>query len=313
MFCSQELNTTFSDPVPPAPMHQNSWVDSLSTSSSSSSLSLACDTLAEWSPREMDDFFASFITIPGKDKPSPLPEPMLPSDDVFSTMVNSPMETSRQHSTSDCDCLTTALDLLGKSDTQPDFSSSSVRQGKTPTETLISENQSVASAVDNILQCSCAQDSQVLIILALVVSKVLGRYGRAARVGPSSQGGSPPLGPRSMPSMGMTRHRPSSMTMAHIHGEDSGRAAGQLVLGELHRALKLVNELAARLNASGSSSGSPEWMRRPGSAGPNGGSSLDPTSTVSFSPSMLDQLGSDLREQLKAVVATITGMLQGTA
>ncbi|KAF2158585.1 hypothetical protein M409DRAFT_30912 [Zasmidium cellare ATCC 36951] len=227
-------------------------------------------------------------------------------------MVTSPIDSALQHSTSDCDCLATALDLLGKSDSSPDYGSSSLKQARTPTETLIFENRSVATAVDNMLQRSCAHDSQVLIILAFVVSKVLGRYGRAARVAPLSQCGSPPQSPRTSSAFGQKRHPPSSMALAQIHGEDSCRAAGQLVLGELHRALKLVNELAARLNERGSRSSSPDWMRRSASAGLNG-EGLGQASTVSFSPTMLDHLGNDLRGQLKAVVATITGMLQGAA
>ena len=90
---------------------------------------------------------------------------------------------------------------------------------------------------------------------------------------------------------------------------DNSRATGQLVFGELHRALRLVNEVTARLRDHGSRCSSPDWTRGSSSVGSSRGS-LDEAGLVSFSPSMLDQLGSDLLEQLKIVMATITEMLQ---
>jgi hypothetical protein len=274
---------------------------------------LSLEILSEWSSRELDDFFATFVSVPGLDKLSPFPDGLLQADGMsHSDMTSSPPDSSPHHSISDCNCLTTALGLLGKSDSSAGNGFGPVKQSFSPTESLISENESVAVSVDNILQCSYARDSQVLIILALVVSKVLGRYLRAARVAPAVQGTIPPQSPRSSSAFAQNQYHQSGMAKAYVHGEDSVRTAGQLVLGELHRALKLVNRLAARLNERGSCCSTPDSIRGPSSAGLSQ-KGFDEASMVSFSSTMLDQLGTDLRAQLKSVVATITGMLQGAA
>lgn len=272
---------------------------------SSSSLSL---NIPEWSSRDLDDFFAAFFSESSLDKLPPIPEDVLQADSISRLeTTSSPPESSPHDSITDCNCLTTALGLLSKSDTSTYTGFGPEKQSFSPTESLISENESVAISVDNILQCSYAQDSQVLILLALVVSKVLDGYLRAARVAP---GAIQPQSSRS--SSAFTCPLSTEMANAYVHGEDSLRTAGQLVLGELHRALKLVNGLATRLNECGSYRSSPDWMRRSSSAGlsPTG---FDKSGAVSFSSAIMDQLGMDLRRQLKSVVATITRMLQGAA
>lgn len=278
-----------------------------------SSSSLPLEALSAWSSQELDDFFATFVSVPGLDKDSPFPDDLLQADGMsHSDMTSSPPDSSPHDSISDCNCLTTALGLLSKSEFSAENDFGAVKQTFSPTESLISENESVAISVDNILQCRYAQDSQVLIILALVVSKVLGRYLRAARVAPAVQGAITPQSPRSLSAFAQEQYHESGMAKAYVHGEDSVRTAGQLVLGELHRALKLVNGLAARLNERGSGCCTPDWMRGSNPAGLSQ-KGFDEEGLVSFSSKMLNQLGTDLRGQLKSVVATITGMLQGAA
>jgi hypothetical protein len=301
-------------PIDPAnlthPAHTPPHASPDPETASSSSLSL--DKLPEWSSRELDDFFATFDSDPslGLDQLSPFPDSSLQADGMsHSDTTSSPPDSSPHLSISDCNCLTTALGLLSKSNSSPDNSFGPVKRPFSPTESLISENESVAVSVDNILQCSYAQDSQILILLALVVSKVLDRYLRAARVAPALHGAIPPQSPRSSSALAQKQYHQSGMAKAYVQGEDSGRTAGQLVLGELHRALKLVNRLTARLNERGTFCTTPDWMRGLGSAGLSQ-KGFDENSMVSFSSIMLDQLGTDLRGQLKSVVATITGMLQ---
>ena len=278
-----------------------------------SSSSLPLEALSAWSSQELDDFFATFVSVPGLDKDSPFPDDLLQADGMsHSDMTSSIPDSSPHDSINDCNCLTTALGLLSKSEFSAENDIGAVKQTFSPTESLISENESVAISVDNILQCRYAQDSQVLIILALVVSKVLDRYLKAARVAPAVQGAITPQSPRSLSAFAQEQYHESGMAKAYVHGEDSVRAAGQLVLGELHRALKLVNGLAARLNERGSGCSTPDWMRRSNPAGLSQ-KGFDEEGLVSFSSKMLNQLGTDLRGQLKSVVATITGMLQGAS
>ncbi|KAH8653266.1 hypothetical protein BGZ60DRAFT_533446 [Tricladium varicosporioides] len=268
------------------------------------SSSLSLESVSDWSSRELDDYFATFNSVPGLYKLSPFPDGL--DGMSYSDLTSNPPDSSLHHSISDCNCLATALGLLGKSESS-DFGS--VKQSFSPTESLISENERVAVSVDNILQCRYSQDSQVLIILALVVSKVLDRYLRAARVAPAVQGVTP-QNLHSSSAFAQKQYPQSGMAKAYVHGEDSVRTAGQLVLGELHRALKLVHGLTARLNERGSGYSTPDWTRGTSPAGLSQ-KSFDEMSMISFSSTMLDQLGTDLRGQLKSVVATITGMLQG--
>ncbi|CAO2655479.1 Nn.00g105430.m01.CDS01 [Neocucurbitaria sp. VM-36] len=278
-----------------------------------SSSSLSLETLSEWNSQEFDDFFATFVSVPELDKRSPFSDGLLQADGMsHSDMLSSPPGFSTHHSSSDCNCLTTALGLLSKSASSAGNGFGPMTQSFSPTESLISENESVAVAVDNILQCTYAQDSQILIILALVVSKVLDRYLRAAKVIPAVQGAIPPQSPLSSSTFAEKQYHQSGMAKAYVHGEDSVRTAGQLVLGEFHRALKLVNGLVARLNERATCCSTSEWMRGSSSAG-LAQKSFDEASIVSFSSTMLDQLGMELRGQLKSVVATITGTLQGAA
>jgi len=268
------------------------------------SSSLSLESVSEWSSRELDDFFATSISVPGLDKLSPFPDGL--DGMSYSDLTSNPPGSSPHHSISDCNCLATALGLLGKSECS-DFGS--VKQSFSLTESLILVNESVAVSVDNILQCRYSQDSQVLIILALVASKVLDRYLRAARASPAVQGVIP-QNPHSSSAFAQKQYSQSGMAKAYVYGEDSVRTAGQLVLGEMHRALKLVHGLAARLNERGSGYSTPDWMRGTSPAGLSQ-KSFDEASMICFSSTVLDQLGRDLRGQLKSVVANITGMLQG--
>ncbi|KAF2258318.1 hypothetical protein CC78DRAFT_621925 [Lojkania enalia] len=318
----QSCFPTFS-PIEPITVNLSEPVDTAGAHASlgpeiDSSSSLSLETLSEWGSRELDDFFSPFISVPGLDTLSPFPDGFLgvQVDGMdHLDMTSSPTDSSLHHSISDCNCLSTALGLLAKSDSSAGNGFGPAKQSFSPTESLISENESVAISVDNILQCRYAQDSQVLIILALVVSKVLDRYLRAARVAPAAQEAISPQSRRPSSAFAQKLHHQSRMAKAYVHGEDSVRMAGQLVLSELHRVLKLVNALAARLNELGSGCSTLDWMRGggPSPAGLLSQQGFDEASMVSFSSTMLDQLGTDLRRQLKSVVATITGMLQGAA
>jgi len=275
------------------------------------------EMLSEWSSRDLDDFFATLVSVPSLDELSPFSD-LLQTDGMSSSEVASSTSDifsqpiiSSHHSVSDCNCLTTALGLLAKSESLADQGFGPGNPPFCPTESLILENERVVVSVDSILQCRHTHDSQVLIILALVVSKVLDRYLRAARVAPATT----EQGLRSSSAFTQKQYHQSGMAKAYLHGEDSLRTAGQLVLGELHRVLKVVNGLATRLNERGSRSSTPNsktagWMG-PSSSGSTRG--FDEPSIVSFSSTMLDQLGTDLRGQLKSVIATITGMLQGAS
>jgi hypothetical protein len=81
-----------------------------------------------------------------------------------------------------------------------------------------------------------AHDSQILVVLTLVVSKVLDRYLQAAKAAPARQGPVSLRIPRSSSGYGQNVFYRPDMGNSDVHGEDRIRSAGQLVLGEFHRA-----------------------------------------------------------------------------
>lgn len=167
---------------------------------------------------------------------------------------------------------------------------------------VIAQNEQTIEAVSAMLQCSCSQDAYLLTIMSLIVFKVLGWYAAAARKAPSSGDDN-----HSMQSPGTSLSRQSlrfeevlqdSAVVGSycLNGEDSARMAAQLVLSELHRVQRLVNQLSRKLKA--------QTAKNSGLADtPNslGYESADSDMTLPLSAMMLDQLEVDLRKRLKAL------------
>ena len=200
----------------------------------------------------------------------------------------------------------------------------------TTVQSAIAENERIVEAMDSILQCPCSQDVYLLTVLSLVVFKVLDRYAAAARAAPTvtpalslpTTNGYNKLNIPSSPYPSL----PQKHSLARLPGstsnssslcidrdEDSGRVAAQMILSELHRAQRLVNELSARFKAhrmSGTETGSAPRSTLPndpmedvlcdGGGGP----------TRPFSNTMLDQLEADLRARLRGVSLKILEMIR---
>lgn len=291
----------------------------------------------EWNTRELDEFFASFEPGPemsthsasydslmslGLDAPDMnmdsgdsnafMSENMFSfDDDAFAAMstVSGPRPNRYERPSQPCCCIMTALSFLNDSSTPLGRTVTPDGQPLAEIESVISENEGIVASMDNILQCHCSSDAYVLVILSLVVFKILGRYGRAVKAAPGvakdiSQPGSP-----------YRLHRSTSVASSNCaEGEDCSRVAAQLVLGELHHALRLVNELSSRFNQHRIGG---KRSLSAGSSSSSSSSSVDmdvvmgDESATPFSPTMLDQLEADLRQRLRSVSLTIIGMLRG--
>jgi len=126
-------------------------------------------------------------------------------------------------------------------------------------QAVIAENEQTIETVTAVLQCPCSQDSYLLAIISLVIFKVLAWYAAAARDTPvtvSEQGQNSDdklqANPRrpSLCHSEQVLHSPAPMIgRSPVKGEDQARAAAKLVLSELHRVQRLVNELSQRLGA----------------------------------------------------------------
>ena len=138
--------------------------------------------------------------------------------------------------------------------------------------------------------------------MSLIVFKVLGWYAAAARKAPSSDDDNHSMqSPRSCHSRRSSRFEevlqdPAVVGSYCLDGEDSARMAAQLVLSELHRVQRLVNQLSRKLKVQTAKNGG--LADTPNSLGYE---TSDSEMTLPLSAVMLDQLEMDLRKRLKAL------------
>lgn len=232
--------------------------------------------------------------------------------------------------TSPCGCLTQSLDLLKTLSAPPashtDLSASEPQE--TPgaltygsSHSVLIENKQSIEAVSERLTCTiCSGDNFLLAVLSMTVLKILERYAAAARAQQSS-------GVRPSDSEAEKASRLASSILASSKDQmmvlsrtyntprNRGRKAAQLVLSELHRVQRLVNQL------------SPKLIRRPGGADRRGpeqppelelwgrrdvprGYDYDRGLTAPFSATTLGQMESDVRKSLSALSSEIINGLR---
>ena len=149
--------------------------------------------------------------------------------------------------------------------------------------------------------------------MSLIVFKVLGWYAAAARETPMGADGNaspnqPLPGRRRQNSYNCEEvlQYPTVVGSYCIGGDDQGRMAAQLVLSELHRVQRLVNQLSMRLKSQGMRNGAGS----PSSSSDSQDSVSDGESALPFSATMLDQLEVDLRKRLRTLSLEIVEMLR---
>jgi hypothetical protein len=169
-------------------------------------------------------------------------------------------------------------------------------------QSVIAENEQTIEAISNMLQCPCSQDGYLLAIMSLIVFKILGWYAAAAKEipeAPVTEDGQNSDNPKTESRRHSSCHSeqvlqfPTIVGSYCLDGEDQGRMAAQLVLSELHRVQRLVNQLSSRLKAADGQDAARE------------GDIASP-----FSATMLNQLEADLRKRLRALSLEIVDMLR---
>ncbi len=248
-----------------------------------------------------------------------LSTPRSPSNSRASTYSDAQSYQGPRVADAPCFCLVRALGLMEQLFLKPSTPcTTSATQGldkdiTVPTiQAVMAKNEHTIEDVSTMLRCSCSQDGYLLTIMSLIVFKVLSWYAAAAaaRKTPSSSSGK-----QSVQSSDSSYSRHSSLSEQvvqdpvvigsySLEGEDSARMARQLVLSELHRVQRLLNQLSTKLKAQAAKSGADT---------PNslGGGDSDSETTLPLSGLMLDQLGVDLRKQLKALSLEIVEGLRG--
>jgi Aflatoxin regulatory protein/Fungal Zn(2)-Cys(6) binuclear cluster domain len=210
---------------------------------------------------------------------------------------------------SPCSCLVRALGLMKQLFPSPSAGcmTSTIQGLDRPTalptiQAVIAKNEHTIEAVSTMLQCSCSQDGYLLTIMSLIVFKVLSWYAAAARKTPSSGDDSHSV---QSPRTSHSPHSPHSEQVLQdpavvgsycLDGVDSARMAAQLVLSELHRVQRLVNQLSTKLKVQAAKNAG-------GTDTPNslGYENAESETTLPLSAIMLDQLEVDIRKRLRAL------------
>ncbi|KAL9634594.1 MAG: hypothetical protein Q9164_004000 [Protoblastenia rupestris] len=159
----------------------------------------------------------------------------------------------------------------------------------TPTsDEIIATNKVTLDKTMNILKCHCsARNEQLVFFIAFIAFKIMARYAAAAQEGDSKTEGL-----ASSHAFEQVSYVPTTMSDYQLSGNDCGRVRAQLVLGELHRVVRLVEMLSKRLEEVRQNADVP----MSGSNGDHGGGKGD-----CISASVFTQLETDLRNHLRAV------------
>ena len=168
-------------------------------------------------------------------------------------------------------------------------------------QSVIAENGQTIESINDILLCRCSQDGYLLVIISLIVFKILGWYAAAAKEIPEapvteddqSLDKAKPESSRHLSCHSeQVLHVPTTIGSHCFNGGDQRRMAAKLVLSELHRVQRLVNQLSSRLKAAdGQDSGQEGNITSP------------------FSATMLNQLEADLCKRLQALSLEIVDVL----
>jgi hypothetical protein len=262
--------------------------------------------------------------------------------DLHSTSSGAPSHISNVHSLSagksgiaditdaQCGCLAQALDLLKKLSSassssrttihSPDGAEASGIANHGPTQTVILENKQSMEAINHKLACcSCADDTFLLIILSMIVLKVLERYAAVIQLQSHKTGtneGEVEVAARLpisiISSSDNWMEAPSHAYNGLCADYGSGRVAAQLVLSELHRVQRLVNQLSPKLKGpkEREAQNMASKLRYWGRARATGDS--DRMAVTPILASTLDQMERDVRKSLSTLSAEIiNGLRQG--
>ncbi|KAJ5761817.1 Aflatoxin biosynthesis regulatory protein [Penicillium nucicola] len=210
---------------------------------------------------------------------------------------------------SPCGCVAQALDLLKMlSSAQCSFVSKltdtdlplswSKRNNSGVTESVLSENKSHIETVNSMLSCSsCTENAFLLAIISMIGLKVLERYASAART--QSFGSRAGSMDHYMKALGRTCNKDDAA---------NGRVPARLVLSELHRVQRLVNQLSPKLEDP--KGGNDRSLVQECTGHRRGAEDNDMMVATFFSSSTLALMGSDLRKSLSSLSADIINRLR---
>lgn len=166
-------------------------------------------------------------------------------------------------------------------------------------QAVITRNEATIEAVSTMLRCSCSQDGYLLSVMSLIIFKVLDWYAAVARKTPSLHDAQACYSPFEPP-----LHNPTFVGSYHLDCADSDRMAAQLVLTELHRVRRLVDQLSSKLRVQAAVKKARGGLETPESM------DLDNEMALPLSAVMYDQLDNDLRNRLRALSCEMLNRLR---
>jgi hypothetical protein len=250
-----------------------------------------------------------------------------PSSSVSTSSTTNPNMTMAMMRTpttgTSCGCVAEALDLLktlSSGQAYPAFPifgvGSSLPSSMTAmgsAQALLEENKQHIESLSSMLSCSaCTEDTFRLVIVSMIVLKILERYASAARIqGFDPKVGSVEIGPRSSTSIIPTsKDQMSVLSLTYTKPWDdsaTGFAPARLVLSELHRVQRLVNQLSSKLR--GKKERDTRGVEQSIWDRPEVMNTNDKTQST-FSSNTLTQVESDIRNTLSSLSADIIFRLQ---
>lgn len=239
------------------------------------------------------------------------------------TLANARSEVTRLIDTTACGCLTQSIDLLKTLSAQSDpypYPSSSKPQEAPVTfaygfcHSVLMENKLYIEAISGRLTCRCCTgDSFLFAVLLMTVLKILERYTAAAWDQSSGPRTSIPEAENSSrvarSILDSTKGQIMMQRRTHDKPHNRGHKSAQLVLGELHRVQRLVNQLSPKLRKS--ERGLPETPLDPELWGYQGLTKYwDRGPAAPFSATTLRQMEDDVRKSLSALSSEIINGLK---
>lgn len=294
----------------------------------------------------------TFSTSGEADTPAPISSDPQSSVSSASSQLFPPVFTNdilqnnhdSETTSSKCGCKIWAVGLMKQFFTDSPADSPSSSGTTTPTHyirTIISRNKQAIDKIDAILRCSCSHDGYLLVLLSMILLKVMDCYADAAKTRRSSAlsttsgsentsgaGSSDNSNYGNTENTGSVRSRtvPTNLPLGHsdkrrsftyvseTDATKSARSSMHLILGELHRPQRLVNQLSDMIKAEEAKSSAYEpnnaHLLNYSGLGKVGSIGVNPNPISLFSDIFLRQLGLDLRRRLQKLSLEIREALR---
>ena len=274
------------------------------------------NTFNDWSTPDLmfSPLFSGMPSPPSSHCTQPTPPsstatPPLPPL-VSTSSCESVTESISSCTTGDSHCMNTACSILaslhneshhGSPTTENDYTGFDYSSFLNLTDDSITTARVALDKASMMLQCPCsAENEHLTFLLSMITSKTMAVFAQAAYDSAKS-------GHLDASVFGSKSNLPMSSTAGNmsLDSSNSSRAKAQLLLGELHQVVRVIDTLSTRF----------QDLKRTGSVANGGlhGNNLCQSGSTSpvMSPSTFDQMEADLRKRLRAITDHVVGSLRG--